>query len=310
MQKILPKFSRLYSEKLPDRVILKGPSGENWNAKLRKDITGMYLQDGWRKFHIDNSLGNKEFLLFKYDGKRSFEVQIYDPTGLERVDIPVTKSKETNLHSEKRPRGRPRKCPVGTQNPPQSTYPTSQAKALGPFLWQTYIGAGQHNPEVEPNKLGKIKEEEEEMDLPVVRMSSQPRKHKQKNKQRRVKAGKPAAGFPVSKSIFKCHSVEKNASQSEYIPGAFAQVHIPWEMVNVVLRNQEGKTWEVVCMKNRDRHHFSAGWSAFVRDNKLGPGDVCVFELLPNKDFLVTIFRSPETSTARMKMQLSTVHTL
>ncbi|KAF8013638.1 hypothetical protein BT93_I1484 [Corymbia citriodora subsp. variegata] len=132
--KIPPKFARLFSEELPHRVILKGPSGENWNTKLCKDDTGLYIHDGWREFHTDNSLGNKEFLLFEYDGKRSFEVHIFDLSGLERIGVPVTKREETNLPNGKRRRGRPRKCPV-------KTYPNSQGNALCPFLWQTYTSA-------------------------------------------------------------------------------------------------------------------------------------------------------------------------
>ncbi|XP_030523008.1 B3 domain-containing protein Os01g0723500-like [Rhodamnia argentea] len=312
--KIPPKFARLFSEELPCRLILKGPSGENWNAKLCKNVTGLYIHDGWREFHIDNSLGNKEFLLFQYDGKRSFEVHIYDPTGLERINVPVTKGKETNFHSWKSPRGRPRKCPVCSGNLPQSTYFNSQE--------------GQ-NQEVELNKLEIINREEEEMDLCAVRMSSEPRKHKRRNK-----LGKLTAGLSVSKSTFRCHSIEKqkNASHFEvnarvraieemltstfpyfmtymkmfslrqakmlYIPRAFAQVHMPREWEDVVLRNLEGNTWNVVCLENDNRRFFSGGWSAFIEDNKLATGDVCLFERLSNKEFLVTIFQSPETLTA------------
>ncbi|KAI6701264.1 hypothetical protein NL676_015588 [Syzygium grande] len=165
------------------------------------------------------------------------------------------------------------------------------------------------------------------MDLCAVRMSPEPHKHKQKNK-----LGKLAAGLPVSKSRFRCHSIEKKASSSEvnvrlrgveemftstfpyfmtymklfslkrakmlYIPRAFAQVHFPGERADIVLRNLEGNTWNVVCVINRNRHYFSKGWPAFIQDNKLGTGDVCVFELLFNMEFQVTIFHSPETLIA------------
>ncbi|KAI3441350.1 uncharacterized protein J3R85_002629 [Psidium guajava] len=310
--KIPPKFARLFSEELPHRLILRGSSGKNWNAKLRKDVTGVYIHDGWREFHIDNSLGNKEFLLFEYDGKRSFEVHIYDPTGLERINVPVTKTKEMNFCSGKSPRGRPRKCPVCPRNLPRSTYLNSQEE---------------QNLEVVLNELEIIKEEEETMDVRAARMSSESRKHKQKSKH-----GKLTAGLSVSKSTFRCHSIKKNASCSEvkarvraieeilistfpnftaymkmsslkqakvlYIPRAFAQVHMPREWEGVVLRNLEGNTWNVVCIENDNRRLFSGGWSAFTKDNKLGIGDVCLFELLSSKEFLVTIFRSPETLTA------------
>ncbi|KAL3722457.1 hypothetical protein ACJRO7_034776 [Eucalyptus globulus] len=291
--KIPPKFARLFSEELPHRVILKGPSGGKWNAKLRKDNAGLYIHDGWREFHMDNSLGNKEFLLFEYNGKRSFEVDIFDPTGLVRIDVPVTEGTETNLHNGKRPLGRPRKCPVVSQK----TYLKSQDK----------------------------QNLEEEMDLRAIITSSEPRKRKQKKK-----LGKLTRGFPVSRSRFRCCSIEKNASSSEvnvrlraveekmfaskfpyfmtymkmfslekakmlYIPRAFAQAHCPLERADIVLRNLEGNTWHVVCVINKNRHFFSGGWPAFIQDNKLGTGDICVFELISSKEFRVTIFRSPKT---------------
>ncbi|KAF8009610.1 hypothetical protein BT93_J0580 [Corymbia citriodora subsp. variegata] len=200
----------------------------------------------------------------------------------------------------KRLGGRPRNCPVGSRK----TYPNSQDK---------------QNLEIKLNKLEKIKEEEEKVDLRAVATSSKPRKHKQKKK-----PGKLAAGLPLSKSRFWCPSIEKNTSRSEvnarlkaveetftskfayfmtnmkmfcieklkmqYIPRAFDRVDFPWERADIVLR--------FVCVINKNRHFFSGGWPAFIQDNKLGTIDVCVFELLSNKEFRVTIFRWPETLTA------------
>ncbi|XP_030450594.1 B3 domain-containing protein At2g35310-like [Syzygium oleosum] len=196
--RIPPEFSRLYRHELPDTVILKGPSGNEWPAKLCQEIDYVYIEDdGWRNFHRDNALGNSEFLIFQYDGKNCFEVQVFDPTGVERLNVAGAKSMRINNP----------KHPVGSQNLPLLKSPNSQ---------------GKHNPELEQNKLEKIqveeslsKSKEEEMDLPDVRTSSEPSKHKCKNKQRQVKAGKLAPHFPVCKSRFLRHSLEKNASSSK-----------------------------------------------------------------------------------------------
>ncbi|XP_059650012.1 B3 domain-containing protein Os01g0723500-like [Cornus florida] len=60
----------------------------------------MYLQDGWKEFLRDNSLGDNEFLVFRYDGNLCFNVKIFDKSGCKRADVPV---------AGKRRRGRPRK---------------------------------------------------------------------------------------------------------------------------------------------------------------------------------------------------------
>ncbi|KAF8013639.1 hypothetical protein BT93_I1485 [Corymbia citriodora subsp. variegata] len=114
---IWPEFSRLYHRELPNTVIFKGPSGNEWPAKLRKDGDFVYVQDdGWQKFHRDNALGNSEFLIFRYDGKNCFKVQVFDPTGVERLNVAGAQNTRTNNPSERRPRGRPRKHPIGSQN--------------------------------------------------------------------------------------------------------------------------------------------------------------------------------------------------
>ncbi|XP_048128916.1 B3 domain-containing protein At2g35310-like [Rhodamnia argentea] len=206
--RIPPEFSRLYYHELPDAVIFKGPSGNEWPATLHKDIDLVYVRDdGWRNFFRDNDLGNGEFLTFQYDGKNCFKVQVFDPTGVERLNVAGAKSTGTKNPRGRRPRGRPRKHPIGSRILPLSKSSNSQ---------------GKHNPELEQNKLEKIQVEEslsklneEEMDLPDVRMSLEPNKSKNKNKERQVKAGKLAPRFLVCKSRFLGRSLEKNASSSE-----------------------------------------------------------------------------------------------
>lgn len=126
LQRIPPEFLRLYLHELPDTVILKGPSGNEWPAKLCEAIDYVYIQDdGWRNFHRDNALGNSECLIFQYDGKNCFEVQVFDPTGVERLNVAGAKSMRINNP----------KHPVDSQNLPLLKSPNSQGNALSD-LWQ------------------------------------------------------------------------------------------------------------------------------------------------------------------------------
>ncbi|KAL4615571.1 hypothetical protein ACB092_07G136000 [Castanea dentata] len=112
--RIPPKFVKHLPIELPDQAILKGPSGEKWHVKLCKTVDGLYLKDGWEQFFRDHSLGDNEWLLFRYNGDLCFNVHIFGKNGCERVNASSTKANhETTSSSGKRPRGRPRKTPLG-----------------------------------------------------------------------------------------------------------------------------------------------------------------------------------------------------
>ena len=98
---------------MSNRATLKCSSGRFWNIELRPAIGSVYLQDGWQQFLQDNSLGDREFLLFRYDGNMCFNVQIFEKSGCERLDMSVNeKDKESAVPEVKRKRGRPRKNPL------------------------------------------------------------------------------------------------------------------------------------------------------------------------------------------------------
>ncbi|KAE8721782.1 B3 domain-containing transcription factor VRN1 [Hibiscus syriacus] len=58
----------------------------------------------------------------------------------------------------------------------------------------------------------------------------------------------------------------------------------------------DGRQWPVRCLYRGGRAKFSQGWYEFTLENNLGEGDVCVFELLRSREFVlkVTVFRVME----------------
>ena len=96
-----------------NRATLKCSSGRFWNIELRPAIGSMYLQDGWQQFLKDNYLGNREFLLFTYEGNMCFDVQIFEKSGCERIDVSVIeKHQEFVVPEVKKRKSRPRKNPL------------------------------------------------------------------------------------------------------------------------------------------------------------------------------------------------------
>jgi hypothetical protein len=85
-------------KELPDQAILRDSSGDEWRVKLCKTAEDIYLQDGWKQYFEDHSLGDNEFLLFKHNGEMSFDVLIFGKDGCERVYAPI--NKHTPVHDE------------------------------------------------------------------------------------------------------------------------------------------------------------------------------------------------------------------
>ncbi|CAJ1977621.1 unnamed protein product [Sphenostylis stenocarpa] len=80
------------------------------------------------------------------------------------------------------------------------------------------------------------------------------------------------------------------------------QLHVPYlkDIIDMkekyVVALQLGKrSWNVKLIPYHDfrAHKFSGGWSLFAKENKLQPGDVCVFELINMEDlvFKVHVFK-------------------
>ncbi|CAK7347628.1 unnamed protein product [Dovyalis caffra] len=76
------KFSNHLKKKLPENVILKGPSGSTWQVELTTDDDTMFFKRGWEQFVKDHFLEEKDLLIFKYNGESYFDVLIFDGQSL------------------------------------------------------------------------------------------------------------------------------------------------------------------------------------------------------------------------------------
>lgn len=71
---------------------------------------------------------------------------------------------------------------------------------------------------------------------------------------------------------------------------------------NVILRGPNGGTWSVKLKCEIPKYRLQNGWLAFVRDNDLKVGDVCVFILIKDikLSFDVVFFRGTEAANFRL----------
>ncbi|XWS25694.1 hypothetical protein CRYUN_Cryun27aG0089500 [Craigia yunnanensis] len=90
-----------------------------------------------------------------------------------------------------------------------------------------------------------------------------------------------ASGFPNFVRIMRKFNI--SGSYTLKIPYKFSKAYLPYCKTEVVLRNLQGKCWTVNSVpdsKGRTVHTFCGGWMAFVRDNDIKMGDICIFELV------------------------------
>ncbi|KAM1685875.1 hypothetical protein EV1_036728 [Malus domestica] len=72
---------------------LKGSSDYSWTVNVTKTPKGdVRFNAGWQEFLKDNSLGHGNFLMFTYDGKMQFSIDIYDKTACLRIDDKIGSS--------------------------------------------------------------------------------------------------------------------------------------------------------------------------------------------------------------------------
>ncbi|KAK9176891.1 hypothetical protein WN944_028910 [Citrus x changshan-huyou] len=83
-----------------------------------------------------------------------------------------------------------------------------------------------------------------------------------------------------------------------YLPSCFAEKHLNGVCGFIKLQLSDGKQWPVRCLYRGGRAKFSQGWYEFTVENRLGEGDVCVFEVLRAREFVlkVTVFRVSESA--------------
>lgn len=98
--RIPDKFVEKYGQELSDVVKLIDPTSAVSYVRLEKMEKTLWLHDGWEKFVDDHFISYGYFLLFKYEGNSTFNVNIFDLTATE-VDYSLNNNRnfERTNHS-------------------------------------------------------------------------------------------------------------------------------------------------------------------------------------------------------------------
>ncbi|KAK9927137.1 hypothetical protein M0R45_024337 [Rubus argutus] len=106
--RIPPEFRKYMMNELSERATLEVCSSKcSWTVQVSQIEGDIYFRNGWQEFIRDNSLGDFEFLVFRYERAMHFSIQIFDKTACMRDNF---LENSTVANTTNRPRGRPRKC--------------------------------------------------------------------------------------------------------------------------------------------------------------------------------------------------------
>ncbi|XP_021896354.1 B3 domain-containing protein REM16-like, partial [Carica papaya] len=115
----IPKrFSQYMKEKLPESIVLRGPSGITWNVELTSKDDALFFQDGWQEFVKDHSLKENDVLIFRYHERSHFDVFMFDGQNLCEKEVSYFINKSANEKPEdKSPRKSEEHCVEANHTP-------------------------------------------------------------------------------------------------------------------------------------------------------------------------------------------------
>ena len=86
------------NEQITKGFKLKAPSGKTWLIEVAKNADELLFMSGWDNFAKANELQENDLLIFTRSGNYSFDVQIFDASGCEKVPCFFTSKKGPCMH--------------------------------------------------------------------------------------------------------------------------------------------------------------------------------------------------------------------
>ena len=98
LQRLPDDFMRKYGGDISPTVTLKVPDGSVWRVGMKKVDNKFWFLDGWNEFVQNYSISTGYLLVFKYEGKSYFTVNIFSlPTSEINYQSPAQRSNEGSL---------------------------------------------------------------------------------------------------------------------------------------------------------------------------------------------------------------------
>ncbi|KAF8692267.1 hypothetical protein HU200_039874 [Digitaria exilis] len=284
------KFVSNLDGQITKGLSLKAPNGETWLIEVAKNANEMLFMSGWGDFARAHELQENDILIFTRSGNYSFDVQIFDASGCEKVPCFFTSKKGPCVHKHFDGGGdrHAENCILSDSD--DSRMPLrligSQNKA------STSKKSGKTKPRKEPespiSSNYHIKPEpisdDEQSDDSLVDSKYYSRSASNLTSDERdqifslasIRPGNPAFVAILQKS----HVEHKNSMLT--IHHGFVADHLEGRSHDIqLLRPRRKEKWRVRYYHGGTTRGFNCcRWIKFIRDNRLRKDHICIFELM------------------------------
>ncbi|MBA0727298.1 hypothetical protein Golax_000298, partial [Gossypium laxum] len=315
--RIPDSFVKKFRDELSVAAALTVPDGHVWRVGIKKVDNKVWFQEGWQEFLERYYIRVGYVLVFRYEGNSAFSVSIFN---LYNSEI----NYQTNAL-------------VGTQYNHGKQYPFEQLEddeCISPALqnlfggsklnncinWggdanlqtskgvnnQPIRGMAFHFYAIELKKILLMKSNcilqvqvQYDVDMRFRCYESASARKRTVTAEERERAINAAKAFeptnPFCRVVLRPSYLYRGCIM--YLPSCFAEKHLSGVSGSIKLQLPDGRQWSVRCLYKGGKAKFSQGWYEFTLENNLGEGDVCVFELLRSREFVlkVTVFRVMES---------------
>ncbi|XP_022977573.1 B3 domain-containing transcription factor VRN1-like isoform X1 [Cucurbita maxima] len=309
------KFVKKYGKLLSSAVILKLPDGMKWKVGLAMAANGsVWLQKGWHKFANHYCLEFGSLLVFRLEGRSSsFEVTIFDPSGLEseyssfHVCDSTTESEEDDDSvsdsddEDYEIIGVARRRRKSATEKPGFQVVLNQSNVCGRYnmvfparFARSYLceKSGNFNVQTANGRKWPLLYKWSGNGDKFAYVSSGWKRFVQENL---LKEGDVVFFEMIKKGRFLFTKLQDKSTASNpffkvdihyksyknrilNIPMAFGKEHFSPEMKYVKLQTGN-KEWMVTLKQYEGCMRFSGGWRKFYGENGLKDGDTCLFEM-------------------------------
>lgn len=278
--KLPSAFVKRLNGNLPPRSILVCSGKRTWSVDVEKAGNALSFQNGWSDFVEDCSLEPGDFVVFSYNGAAKFNVKIYGKSGCEKHNpyalreckvepeddkaIPHDQYERTNEHGEDlNELADKKKLSFGDSIISQENQKQSCRK--------------KKDIRVKKHRKVSTKPKDKDLNAPV----------------KKDRAPEASTKCPSVYPHFKIGVLPVYISHGSLnIPMPFAEKYLKVGRIEIALQVST-KSWPVTLTTYKNGCcKISSGWLAFVRDNSIKEGDICLFELIDRSvfTFRVSIF--------------------
>ncbi|KAJ0795446.1 putative transcription factor B3-Domain family [Helianthus annuus] len=285
------QFAMAYLPNCKVKIVLHNLKGESWTVNsipTTRVQTSHTFCGGWLAFVRSNNINIRDVCIFELVGKCEMRVNILrvrqELQDYEHTDLKGSTNAAAHKVSGRLTKKVKRKS-LKTQTPgltESQKFAFSIEKVKLGIAAKGSVGSQLRTVNGKSGKARVFQENRGSSMTGFTSMKSAP--------EEKIAAESFISSFPYFVRVMKKFNI--GGSYTLKIPFRFSMEHLPNYRTEIILHNLKGECWtvnSVPTLKVQTLHTICGGWMAFVRDNDIQLGDICIFELVGKCEMRVHI---------------------